>query len=258
MDPAADSLSILDNASVWAVGILFVGILAAYFLSRLAGRVARFLDQWVARNSTGDSFAFSPRFISVVRQATFWLTLAFSVFLALRVLNVTAFAGFLDDGIMFVPRLLLALVILGAGHLLGVTAQAVLARISIVQPESLASRLVYVAILSVAIVTDLDQLGVDTTFLTQLVLVLVVVFLGGLMLTFALGAREYVANLIARSELQRYAPGERIRIGDSEGVVLEIRGTGLDLVTDEGIVSIPAANFARMDVLRIAEGKSNG
>jgi len=133
-----------------------------------------------------------------------------------------------------------------------------LARINIVQPESLASRLVYVAILSVAIVTDLDQLGIDTTFLTQLVLVLVIVLLGGLMLTFALGAREYVANLIARSELQRYAPGERIRIGATEGVVLEIRATGLDLVTDEGIVSIPAANFARMDVLRIVEGQANG
>jgi len=258
MDPAADSLSILENTSVWALGILVLGIFAAYLLSRFAARIARLLDQWVARNSTGDSFAFSPGFISVVRQATFWLTLAFAVFLALRVLNVTAFAGFLDDGIVFVPRLLLALVILGVGHLLGVTAQAVLARINIVQPESLASRLVYVAILSVAIVTDLDQLGIDTTFLTQLVLVLVIVLLGGLMLTFALGAREYVANLIARSELQRYAPGERIRIGATEGVVLEIRATGLDLVTDEGIVSIPAANFARMDVLRIGEGQANG
>jgi hypothetical protein len=257
MDQASESLSLLDNASLWAGVILVAGLLVAYVVSQMAERLARALDQWVARNSTGDSFAFSPGFIRVTRQATFWLTLAFAVFLALRVLNVSAFTVFLDEGLSFIPRLLLAFFILASGHLLGITARSVLSRLNIIQPDSLASQLVYVAILSVAIVTDLEQLGVDTTFLTQLVLVLIVIFMGGLMLTFALGARQHVANLIARTELQRYSPGERIRIGDNEGVVLDIRGTGIDLLTDEGVVAIPAADFSRLQVLRIS-GESSG
>jgi hypothetical protein len=107
------------------------------------------------------------------------------------------------------------------------------------------------AVVTVAVITGLQQLGIDISFVTQLSLILLAALLGGLSLAFALGARQYVANLMAQPELARYATGERLRIGDDEGVIVEIYRTGLTLATEEGLVSIPAARLADGRVVRI-------
>ena len=122
-------------------------------------------------------------------------------------------------------------------------------------PSSLPARLGHGIIVLIAVVMGLQQMGIDITFITQLVLALVVIVLGGLTLAFALGAREYVANLVARSEIQRYAVGDHIRVGMDEGTIVEIHKTGIDLATSVGIAAIPAARFARGRVLRVAPGE---
>ncbi|MFN2349328.1 MAG: hypothetical protein ABR558_07120, partial [Thioalkalivibrio sp.] len=81
-------------------------------------------------------------------------------------------------------------------------------------------------------------------FITQLSLITLASLLGGLSIAFALGARQYVANLVAQPEMTRYASGDRLRIDDDEGVIVEIYRTGLTLETDQGLVSIPAARLA--------------
>ena len=57
-------------------------------------------------------------------------------------------------------------------------------------------------------------------------------------------------------ELERLTPGERIRIDDEEGTVIEIHTTGVDIATAEGVVTIPAARFAELKLLRPHEDGS--
>ena len=52
---------------------------------------------------------------------------------------------------------------------------------------------------------------------------------------------RHVANLLARRELSRLAIGERIRVDGVEGDIVDIYNTGLDIATEDGITSIPAA-----------------
>ena len=73
------------------------------------------------------------------------------------------------------------------------------------------------------------------------------------MLAFALGARRHVANLLAHRELARINVGERIRIDDVEGVVVEIHDTAVDVTTKHGVATVPAARFAESTVLRLSE-----
>ena len=74
---------------------------------------------------------------------------------------------------------------------------------------------------------------------------------GALGLAFALGARGYVANLVARRELDAYREGDTLRIDGVEGTVAALRRTGIVLATADGLVAIPAARFTEALVTRV-------
>ena len=78
------------------------------------------------------------------------------------------------------------------------------------------------------------------------------------MLAFALGATRHVANLLAHRELSRISVGERIRVDELEGTVVEIHSTAVDIATKDGIATIPAARFAETSVLRLREDRGDG
>jgi hypothetical protein len=222
-------------------------------LGNLAARFAGWLDQRIARYSTSGSYVVSPTRVGLLRAGVFWLTLVISIIFALRLLGVGGFATALDQVLAFVPSLLVGLAIIGVGHLLGIIVRDLVGRVGGGSGTDLAPRISYVAVLIVAVIMSLQEMGIDTSFLTQLMLVFLVVSLGGLTLAFALGAREYVANLIARAELERYSVGDLLKVGEYQGTVVAIRSTGVDLATDLGIVSIPASRFARQAVVQLAD-----
>jgi len=242
-----------SHPEIGAVLVIVIGLVLARVFAGAAARFAGWLDQRISRYSTTDAYVISPARMVLLRGGVFWLTLGIAVVIALRLLGVGGFALALDHVLAFVPRLLIGLVIIGVGHLLGVIVRGLISRISDGSESSLAPRISYASVLTVAVVMSLQQMGIDTTFLTQLLLVVLIVSLGGLTLAFALGSREYVANLIARAELERYAVGELLKVGEHEGTVVEVRSTGIDLATDIGIVSIPASRFARVAVVRLAD-----
>lgn len=243
----------IANPEIGALIVILAGAVLARVLASGATRIAGWLDQRIARYSTSETYGISPTSLGLLRGLVFWLTLAISVVIALRILGVGGFATALDKVLAFVPRLLVGLVIIAVGHLLGTIVSGLAAKATSVPGTTLAPRIVYASILTVAVVMGLQQMGIDTSFLTQLLLVFLVVSLGGLTLAFALGAREYVANLIARSELERYSIGDRLQIGKHQGTVLAIRSTGLDLATEAGVVSLPAAQFSREAIIRLAD-----
>ena len=237
-----------------AVVVMVVGLVAARIIQRITGRGLASLDGWLSRYSSSDSGWVTPTTISAISGAAFWLVILLAVVVSLRMLGVGDFSALLEEVTGFVPRLLVAMVIIGAGHLLGLLARALIARMSdTLQPDSYIPLLAHGAVLVIALLIALQHLNVNITFVTQLVLTLVLVFLGGLTLAFALGARTHVANLLGRTELKRYVIGERIRIDDIEGAIVDIHGTGVDIATAGGVVSVPAARFAETAVLRLPE-----
>jgi hypothetical protein len=240
-----------------AVAIMVAGLIAARLTQRVVGRSLSSLDGWLSRYSSSDSGWITPTSAAAISGASFWLVVLMAVVISLRMLGVGEFSDLIEGVADFVPRLLVAVVIVGIGHLLGLLARALVARMSdTMLPDSHIPRLVHGAVLVFALLIALQQLNVNITFVTQLILTLVVVFLGGLTLAFALGARTHVSNLLGRAELRRYAIGEQIRIDDIEGVIVHIHGTGVDVATQDGMVSIPASRFAEVAVLRIPETES--
>lgn len=242
-----------------AVVVLVLGFL----LGKLAETAVRHLlvlaDRLVARYGTRQQTLFSPLFQRVFGLITYATVLVIAVILAVRLLDIEQLSAWLDGALAYAPRFVVGLFIIGIGNVLGALLRNLTAGLlGDGDADALAPRLVHAAVVTVAVITGLQQLGIDISFITQLALVLLASLVGGLSIAFALGARQYVANLMAQPELARYGTGERLRIDADEGVVVEIHRTGLILATDEGLVSIPAARLAEGRVVRITSEPVQG
>lgn len=183
----------------------------------------------------------------------FWVLLIASVFLMLQVLGVEDVAAILHALLNPLGQVLIAGVILGAGHLIGVALRDFVRRRTTIGSSGVASRLIYAVVISIAAVVCAGQLGLDVSFVGQLALIAFAVSFGSFGIAIALGSRQYVANLMARSELERYQVGDRLRIENIEGTVVEVRSTILVLAIREGTVSIPAARLSESNVYRLTE-----
>lgn len=253
MDETTIASGLAGRSELIALAILIVGLVTARLASAVVGSALGALDRRAARIATTETTVLSPRVIRVTRAFFFWLILVLAVSLALRVLGIGGISAGLAAVIDFAPRALVAFSIVIVGHLLGLTASHLISQLDDnITTESIGPRLAHGAILAVAIVMGLQHIDVDISFITRLLLILVGTVSAGLMLAFALGARQHVANLLARRELSRLAIGQRIRVDGIEGNIVDIYDTGLDIATDDGIASVPSARLAEVGVLRKA------
>jgi small-conductance mechanosensitive channel len=242
-----------------AVVVLALGFVLGRLAETMVRHVLVLADRLVARYGTRQQALFSPLFQRASGLFTYGTVLVLAAILAVRLLDIEQLTYLLDSLLAFAPRFVVALFIVGIGNVLGALLRNVAAgMLTDGNANALGPRLVHATVLGVAFITALQQLGLDISFITQLALVLLASLLGGLSLAFALGARQYVANLMAQPELARYATGDRLRIDEDEGVIVEIHRTGLTLATDEGLVAIPSSRLAGGRVVRISSEPVSG
>ncbi len=259
MDETSASLGFASRPEVVALVTLIGGIIIARLASIGVGALLSAIDRQSARLTTTEEGLIPPGLARVSRVFVFWLLVAGSVLLALRVMGVGGLPELLNSVLGFMPKLFVAFSIIVAGHLLGLFSAQMLSKLSDVwSAKSAVPRLLYLAIMAVAVVMGLQHVNVDITFVTQLVLILVGTISAGLMLAFSLGARRHVANLLARRELSRLAIGDRVKIDGIEGNIVDIHSTALDISTEEGIASVPAATLAEHGFLRIPRASEDG
>lgn len=235
-----------------AVFVLVLGVVLGKLAEFATRRLLEMGDKLVARFGGRDRHAVSPVFQQAIALLVFGTVLALSVIIAVRLLEIAQLTEWLDSVLSYLPRFLLGVFIIGVGNVVGAVLRNLVAGV-LAQGDSNAAlpRLVHGLIIVVAVITGLQQIGIDISFVTQLSLIVLASLLGALSIAFALGARQYVANLMAQSELARYATGDRLRIDNDEGVIVEVYRTGLTLATDDGQVSIPASRLASGPVSRI-------
>ena len=233
--------TLIRNPELIALAVLVVGVAIALgirgALSRLSGRAA-----------PGSALAGT---VLAITPFVFWTVVLAAIVLALNFLGTGQASGLVEEALRFLPRLFVAVLVACAGHVIGVALRETLNRrgwVSILPPRG-----AYWLAAGPALIVAVQQLGVEVSFVADLALVALTVALGALGLAFALGARQFVANLIARRELDNYPEGTRLRIDGIEGIVVEVHRTGLVLSTPEGLAAIPAARFADAVVVRLGD-----
>ncbi len=245
--------SLLLAASLILVGWL-IGTLLRTAAIRLLGVVERRFWQRAQRLVAVEAGA-EQRATDVIGSFVFWAVFVLFLAAATDALGLPVLSIWLSGLSQFLPRVLLATLIVLAGVLAGRLSRDAIA--AAVTTGGLAfgralGRGSQIAIVTAAAVTAVDQVGIDSGFFTSVVLIAVGTLLGGTALAFGLGSRTSAANIIAVHYIrQRYQVGQAIRVGDVQGVITEIGTTEVVVDTGQALVQVPGNLFARQAAARL-------
>ncbi len=240
-------LDLLPGAVI-ALLILSVGWLLAKLLRSLAKGLANRFNGLISRSFADRpliALHLSKPMITVIGDVVFWSVILVSITAAANAAGLSVIAGWLVGVLTHIPNLLTALAIFVAGYLLSLFVrdqwQPEVSGLPGSRSDQLWGNLIQGTVLGATFIVGLDQLGVDVLLLIALACVIAGSLLLTLGLSFALGARTHVSNLIgARAARSQLHAGLRIRIGDIEGQVVELSRVQIILETGSGKVLIPA------------------
>ncbi|XOV87055.1 MAG: mechanosensitive ion channel domain-containing protein [Pseudomonadota bacterium] len=237
----------MQYPEIFAAIVALLGFGAATLASRFVEWLMILVQRGVRRLSPlrADQLAsIAPRVF--LRRVVYYATLIFFLLLAVRILGIGALTEWLDLILAYIPQLLLGGIIILIGYLLGMMTHGF---VSSLTDGALLPRMAQSIVVVTAVMTGLAQMSIDVSFIENVMIVLITVILSGMSLAFALGSRELVANMVSRRALARYRVGDVIRVGDTQGTIIEFTRTGVALESTEGVVTIPALRFLTGEVV---------
>lgn len=241
-----------------ALVLLLAGWITARLLRLVTFRLVRRLSHWgtierEVKASGVDDVA--PRAVSTI---IYWAV--FLVFFAAagQILGLAMVSDVLSRLVRYLPSVLSGVVVVIAGVVVGNLARHTAtsaARVARLANAPVLGEIARAAVLVVAGVIALEQFGINSTVLIVALGLAIGGGIGGVALAFGLGSRESVANLIAGRNLSRlYRPGQRIRVGDVEGRIIQLEGSSVTLDTAEGKAVVPARLFAETTSVLLDDG----
>ena len=251
LEPISERLVAMLPATLGALGLLLVGWIVAIiarFLTRkiVVAAVARINRQFrLAEGLSGTRLVEdAPRIIGTL---VYWVVLLFFAAAAIDKLPLPVVTGLLQSIAYYLPRVLLAVVIvfmgLGAGILVNRWTTRVAAAAG-VEYAPVLGRVAQIAIFVVALLVGAQEIGLESRFFTTMILVVVAAILIGAALSFSLGAGPIVSNIMASYyAAQAYRVGDVVRVAGIEGVVREITPTSIVLDAADGQVHLPARKY---------------
>jgi hypothetical protein len=237
-----------------AVLIALSGLVLAVILARVAERVLVRLETLLRRRAGGRIEQVDLGALRrILRHLVYYGTLLVFLLLALQTLGISVVTEWLALPLQYVPQLILGGLIILSGYLLAALARSVLAGLMGVGADHLLPRFAQFLVITAAVLTGLAQISIDISFISDVLIILLAFFFGGLSLAFALGSRQLVENLLARRALDRYRIGDEVRVSAHQGRVIEILNTSVILETEQGILTVPTSRFADSEVLLVQE-----
>ncbi len=232
-----------------AIAIVLIGWFVAQLLRVSTRKLMRGLDSlWGGSDEDSASQLRTKRTHAIIAgNLVFWVVLIIFLATAANMAGWQMLANWMDGVIIYLPNLVSGLLIILAGFLLsnvvrkGVVSTAESAGMS----QSLVlARVAQIVVIFTTLLIGIEQIGINVDFLTNVLIVIVGVMLAGAALAFGLGARTLIANVIGAQYLRKHSRiGERMRLGDIEGIIVEVTQTCIVLDTEYGRAVIPAKLF---------------
>jgi len=236
---------------VRAIVLLIVGALLGLFLETVGATMLR--------NLGFDGFADKAGVSRVLRDASrdkdqkasalagnliFWIVMLTFMGMAAEVLGLSTFGKMMTALAAFLPRLLGVALLLVLGLFLGQAARELIAgptEREVTPPWwRQLHRGAQAVIVALTVVVALSLVGIDLRWVTWLVVILVAVVGLALALAFGVGfqglARDLAAGFHLRTQLKA---GQRLRVGEVEGQVLQLTSLYLVLQTTDGPLTLP-------------------
>ncbi|HZG50213.1 MAG TPA: mechanosensitive ion channel domain-containing protein [Thermoleophilaceae bacterium] len=246
LDRAGDSLGDFLPQLGGALALLIVGLLLALLLGRLTTRalVAAGLDQLAARWRVDETLAsarLSPSLARLAGSAVRIVVSVVVVFAALTLLGLEPLSESLNEAVLYLPNLLVALALLLAGVVLAGFARERVDRLTYQMDFAVPlGQFAQVSILAIFALMALAQLGVSAGILVTVIVILLAAAAATFALAFGLGGREVAKALNAgRFVRSAFEIGQRISVGDVSGEIVAIEPEATVVRTAEGSTRVP-------------------
>lgn len=193
----------------------------------------------------------SKRSISqIIGLLSFWLVFLLFLISATEALSLALLSETLTALVHYLPKIGMATLILVLGLLATNFVRDIIlvaCDSSGIQQGTIIAQTVYIAATLLVIVTAINELGIDTSLLNQIIVLVIAGLIAGSALSFGFGSRSAVKNLIAAHYIQPIVRiGEKIQIGNYSGTVTAVTPMVVVLGTERGRVVIPAAQFTEV------------
>lgn len=230
-----------------ATVVLVLGWLLARMLRRATQSVSHASNRFLNRVFPSGILAgarMSPFMTTLVGEIVFWSVVFLALTAAARVAGLNVISEWLDQIAVYLPNLIAAFAIVVIGYFLSIfVRQQPLPQSAAafgVDQKALAGRVAQGAVITIALIMGLDQLGIDVLLPVALLAIAAAAIAITFGVSIALGARSYMSNLIGmRSVRGHLTAGLRIRVNGVDGQVLEVTPSQIMLETDEGKALIP-------------------
>lgn len=111
------------------------------------------------------------------------------------------------------------------------------------------SSLVFYGITALITITALNQAGIDTTIITNNITIILGSFLLTFSIAFGLGSRDVIKRLLLSFYSRKnYEIGDKIKIGNIEGIVYTIDNITITLETNSGKIVLPIEELTNSKV----------
>lgn len=239
----------ISSRPLLAVLVLVAGLIVGLVGRAVATRVTRRVAQKLASWSKGPEPDESSHYAGAVGTVAYWTPLVLTGVLASELLGLPIITRWLSQVAEYLPRLIAAVLIIVFGLLVAKGVGHVVQRTATTARLPVARRLRRLSEVSIALasgVVAIEQLGLEIAFLKAFVLIVLAAILGGAALSFGLGSRDIVANVLSAHYLQKvYQVGQVIRFEDVEGRIVRITQIALIIDDGDGEVVIPAQQLAK-------------
>ena len=241
---------------LFAVLVLVLGYVVARFVAKFTSALCEAIGLQHAAEQGGlvqsmRQVGINRTVPAIVGNIVFWLLMCVFVMAAFNILGLEAVSTAMQGIVAFIPKLLVATVVVVVGLLVATFMRGVVAtsadRVGLSYAETLATGVYYVVAL-LTFMAAFDQLGVQFALLRELILIAFGAVALGFGLAFGFGGRDVMGGILAGYYLrQRLHAGDRVTVAGLEGRVREVGPVATIVETEEdGLLnrrSIPNAKM---------------
>ncbi|MCR9227721.1 MAG: mechanosensitive ion channel [Flavobacteriaceae bacterium] len=190
--------------------------------------------------------------IKIILGFVRWFLILVFLIVAADILDWKIISQEIGNLLHYLPRFFSALALLMLGFYIGNFVKKTIKRLFDSLEfggSNIVSTLIFYVIVIFMSITALNQAGVDTTIITNNITLIFGSFLLAFALGVGLGSREIVADILRAFYTRKtYVVGDRIVIGDHEGIIKSIENNSLTLETRTGKYVIPIKDVVSQKV----------
>jgi small-conductance mechanosensitive channel len=252
----------LLGALLWLLLGWIVARLLQFILSNLLRRLG--LDRVAERAGATQvltNAGLNPSASYLIARVVYWLILLVFILAAAESLGLQGVVETLRAVIAYVPNILAAALILLLGsliaRLLGDAVGALAVQSGLSSGVIVGQAVRYILLIFVGILT-LGQLGIQTTLLTTVIIVLITAIALSLALAFGIGSRDLARNIMAGMHAKEtFVIGQQLQVREQTGQLVSIGPVKATIETQNGLISFPNSVLIEEEVAivgRLSEG----